>query len=101
MNMISFCEQLENAEALTNDSSMRKVPLKDCKKKSPKGISGDLYCMLHRKGNHATEECDTLKAQAKKLKSGNSSGGYKSKNKTWNCKDDDKFKKAVKQELKL
>ena len=36
------------------------------------------------------------------MKSGDSSESYyKSKNKTWKRKDDDKFKKAVKQELKL
>ena len=35
------------------------------------------------------------------MKSGDGSDGYKSKNKTWKCKDNEKFKKAVKQELKL
>ena len=26
------------------------------------------YCMLHGKGNHSTEDCHTLKAQAKRMK---------------------------------
>jgi hypothetical protein len=100
--LIAFCEQLENAEALTNDPKTRTVSYKDkSKSKSNKSKSGDLYCMLHGKGNHKTEDCNTLKSQAKKIKSGDKSGSYQSKNKSWNRKDDSKFKKAVKQELKL
>ena len=100
-HVIVFCEQLENAEAISKDRNTRKVSTKDLKKKSFKDKSGDLYCMLHGKGNHATSDCKTLKAQAKKMKSGDNSSDYKSKNKTWKRKDDEKFKKAVKQELKL
>ena len=42
-------------------------------------------------GNHSTDECDTLKEQAAKLKSGDSNGNGKKKfgNKTWTRKAND------------
>jgi hypothetical protein len=46
------------------------------------------YCMLHGKGSHSTDECKTLKSEAKRLKDGKSKGD--SKNKTWKRKDDKK-----------
>ena len=59
--------------------------------------------MLHGRGNHSTEDCITLKNQAKKMKedggSSKGSSSYKSKNKSW--KKDDNFRKAVKEEVKL
>jgi len=47
------------------------------------------YCMLHGKGYHSTEECKTLKAEAKRLKE-NKSGKGETKNKTWKRKDEKK-----------
>jgi hypothetical protein len=49
--------------------------------------------MLHGKGNHSTEECRNMQAQAKRMKTnGGDSKPSGSKNKTWNRKDGDKKK---------
>ena len=84
--------------------------------KKNNNTSGQKFCLLHGNNNtHATNECNTLKAQAKKLKgdTGGNAGKAKGKgkNKTWNNKSKDKtdkskgevaafVKKAVKDGLK-
>jgi hypothetical protein len=56
------------------------------KKKSGNNKSGGKYCMLHSNCSHSTEECNTLKEQAKKLKTGSSGSDKKFSNKIWTCK---------------
>jgi hypothetical protein len=56
------------------------------KKKSGGNKSGSKYCMLHGNCSHSTEECNPLKEQAKKLKTGSSGSDKKFGNKTWTCK---------------
>jgi hypothetical protein len=45
--------------------------------------------MLHRNCSHSTEEYNTLKEQAKKLKTGSPGSNKKFGNKTWTCKASD------------
>ena len=91
-DVVTFMERIEAAEEFDGT----KVSSNDKKKKSSKSdksdkykkpnANGDLYCMLHGKGNHATEDCIKLKNEAKKLKSGSgdkSKSKPKSTNKTW------------------
>jgi len=84
--------------------------------KKNNNTSGQKFCLLHGNNNtHTTNECNTLKAQAKKLKgdTGGNAGKAKGKgkNKTWNDKSEDEtdkskgelaafIKKAVKDRLK-
>jgi len=84
--------------------------------KKNNNTSGQKFCLLHGNNNsHTTDECNTLKAQAKKLKgdTGRNAGKAKGKgkNKTWNNKSKDEtdkskgelaafVKKAVKDGLK-
>ena len=69
------------------------------KSKRSNNSNGEQYCMLHGKGNHTTEDCIKLKAEAKRLK-GNSNGDssgknyQKGKNKTWERKANDAGGKA-------
>jgi hypothetical protein len=69
------------------------------KSKRSNNSNGEQYCMLHGKGNHDTEDCIKLKAEAKRLK-GNSnkeSSGknyQKNKNKTWERKANEAGGKA-------
>ena len=85
VEVVDFMENVESAE----DFDGSKI---DSKKKSSKTIAkpsknGELYCMLHGKGNHSTQECNQLKEQAKRMKSNrsnNATGGKTiHKNKTW------------------
>ena len=55
------------------------------------GGSKELYCMLHGKGNHASEDCHKLKDSVKKLKAGPSSGSKgksDDKKSNWKAKAD-------------
>ena len=89
-HVVAFMERIESAEEFDGT----KVVSNDKKKKSNKSdkadkykkpsANGELYCMLHGKGNHATEDCIKLKNEAKKMKSGSSSGDKSSKSKSNN-----------------
>ena len=93
MEVVDFMEGIETAE----DFNGTTVPKKPAKKNSSnnKSLTSSMekYCMLHGKGSHSTEECQKLKAEAKRLKSGTySSGDSKpkfSKNKSWSRKAND------------
>ena len=73
-----FCKFMEQVEA---HKGMKVIPSPQSKKSECSKSSGskkrgreqveqevEKYWMLHRKGNHNTEECHTLKAQAKYMK---------------------------------
>jgi len=118
---------MENTEMSTDFYSDNKKKIAQAAGEAKKGngkkatkknnnTSGQMFCLLHGNNNaHATDECNTLKAQAKKLK-GNTGGNAgkakgKGKNKTWNNKSKDEtdkskgelaafVKKAVKDGLK-
>lgn len=96
--VVDFLERIETAEDFHPDKQKQvsnkhkgKVQKHGSNNNHAKG-NGDKYCMLHGKGNHSTEECRNMLAQAKRMKTNGGaskpSGG--SKNKTWNRKDGDK-----------
>jgi hypothetical protein len=97
-----FLEQLETAEdfdpdkqkQVNNNNNNNKNKGKMQKQGSNNNAkNGDKYCMLHGKGNHSTDECRNMQAQAKRMKTnGGDSKPSGSKNKTWNRKDGDKKK---------
>ena len=98
LQVVEFMENIETAEDFDGTPVPKK---KDAKKSSSSNkasliAASEKYCMLHGKGNHSTEECQKLKAEAKRLKSGSSSGGSQNKNygsKTWKrSASDDKAK---------
>lgn len=104
--VVGFMERIETAE----DFDGNKVPTKDKsisgripKKKPSSSSTGKQtkYCTLHGKGNHSTEECMKLKADAKRHKSGNFSHGNGGKygNKTWSRKQGDDSRNTSKKEL--
>ena len=67
--------------------------------KKNNNTSGQKFCLLHGNNNtHTTDECNALKAQAKKLKdeTGGNTGKAKGKgkNKTWNNKSKDETGKS-------
>jgi len=122
--IVQFMENIEMSEDFDGDAKKKIAQAageakKGNGKKSIKknnNTSGQKFCLLHGNSNtHATDECNTLKAQAKKLKgdTGGNAGKAKGKgkNKTWNNKSKDKtdkskgklaafVKKAVKDGLK-
>ena len=73
-----FCERMEQVEAhegtkVTSSSSNKKSERSKSsgsKKRNREQVEQEVekYCMLHGKGNHSTEDCRTLKAQAKRMK---------------------------------
>ena len=91
--VISFMENIEATEEFDDsEDTKKKSSSKSSKKGKPKSNntdSGELYCMLHGKGNHASEDCHKLKDSVKRLK-GNSeskSGSSNGKGKTdWKAK---------------
>ena len=82
--VVDFLENVESAEEFDHSKDSKKANTKSSKTKKESGRQG-AYCMLHGQGNHSTEDCIKLKAEAKRLKSGNSSSGQKSQKagKTW------------------
>jgi hypothetical protein len=106
--LIEFAERMETAEALDGKKPSNHVSNKGNDKKRSsssnyKDKSGQLYCLLHGKGNHGTDECNAMKSQAKKMKtshSSNSNSNSNYKSKSWKSKDYD-VKKRVKQELQV
>jgi len=122
--IVQFMENIEMSEDFDGDAKKKIAQAAgDAKKcngkkatKKNNNTSGQKLCLLHGNNNtHTTNECNTLKAQAKKLK-GNTGGNAgkvkgKGKNKTWNNKSEDEtdkskgelaafVKKAVKDGLK-
>ena len=106
--LLSFCERMETAEAISNpvvhkpgkrNKDERNGKNRDAKKgrngkeNTSNGSSkdGNKYCMVHGKNNtHTTDQCNTLKAKIKG--DGDKSNG--SQNKTWSKKADDAKKKT-------
>jgi len=103
--VLAFCERLEGLEKDSASSTKKSNNNNGSSSKKPyKGQSnGDNHCMLHGKGNHDTNGCKVLQAQAKRLKaSGNDSGGYQKRsgnyqNKSWNRKANDSNDKSKKE----
>ena len=101
MNMASLLEFCQRLEDLPEFQPVERKPSStDNKKKSSpkKSTGGDKYCLIHGKGSHDSNDCNTLKAQAKRLKddrSSKSDGG--SKNKSWSRKSEEDKKKSAKQ----
>ena len=93
--VVDFMERIESSEDFDNDKKTTKVAAtKGNKKKSSNdsdGKKGSHYCMLHGNNNtHDTSECNTLKAQAKKLKGNNDNANNgKHQNKSWKNKSKD------------
>jgi len=97
--IVKFMEKIETSEDFDGDAKKKiaqaagEAKKGNCKKAAKKNnnTSGQKFCLLHGNNNtHTTDECNTLKAQAKKLK-GNSGGNVgkakgKGKDKTWNSK---------------
>ena len=106
--VIDFMENIEEAEGFdgttvsnskNNNGKKPAATKKNTSSNSPSATNQ--YCMLHGQGNHSTEECNALKAEAKKLKGKKNSGSNnKSKSsgkKDWTKKADDSKKKATKE----
>jgi hypothetical protein len=104
-DLVTMMENIEASEEFVGDKSESNKKKgssssnNNTKGKRSSSSNGEQYCMLHGKGNHATEDCIKLKAEAKRLK-GNSdkeSSGknyQKSKNKTWERKSNEASGKA-------
>ena len=92
---VDFLENIESSKDFDGTKVETKKKSASTKNKSKgSSSSGEHYCMLHGKGNHSTEDCVKLKAEAKRLKSnssGKKSSGGKSNDKSW----DDKASKAA------
>ena len=110
MQVVTFMERIETSEDFdpAKDSSVKKA---EGKKKSGKngsaksgGGDGQKFCLLHGKGNHSSDDCMKLKAEAKRLKTSNEKGNSngrkfdKAPNKTWTRKADE-AKQAAKKDL--
>ena len=100
--VVEFMERIEATEDFEenpkpktkNGSGKKSNGSKNSSKKEPGEL---LYCSLHGKGNHSTDECKSIQKEVKRLKTdraGNSSGSGKSTNKTWSKKANDEKKKA-------
>ena len=96
VQVVDFLERIEQSEdfdgqKVDHSQKTNGNGKKGSSKKQSNGKPGGKYCMLHGKGSHTTEECHTLKEQAKKMKSdsSDSSGKKKFGNKTWTRKADD------------
>ena len=89
-DVVDFLENIESAEDFEGTKVEDKKKKSSTKTKSKgSSSSGELYCMLHGKGNHATEDCVKLKAEAKRLKSGSSDkkkSSDKKSDKSWGQK---------------
>ena len=100
--VIEFMEQIEATEEFdpspktkTKDGQGKKGNKNSGSKKE----SGEvLYCALHGKGSHSTNDCKTIQSEVKRLKterSGSQQGSNnKSSSKTWSKKANDEKKKA-------
>ena len=94
--VVTFMEQIETSEDFdpekktnNNNKDTKKGAAK--KKANNKNDDGSFYCMMHGNNTtHDTSDCISLKAQVKKMKSGNegSAKNGKSKNKTWKNKSE-------------
>jgi hypothetical protein len=110
--VVAFMEQIEASEDFDADKKVvanGKKNNNNNKKKNGNNNNtsgdGEHYCMMHGKNStHSTADCNTLKAQVKKIKgnnggsNGNGNGNGKSKNKTWkndSKKDTDDSKKEL------
>ena len=106
--VVAFMEQIEASEDFDADKKVvanGKKNNNNNKKKNGNNNNtsgdGEHYCMMHGKNStHSTADCNTLKAQVKKIKgnNGGSNGNGKSKNKTWkndSKKDTDDSKKEL------
>ena len=105
--IVQFMENIEMSEDFDGDAKKKiaqasgEAKIVNDKKATKKNnnTSGQKFCLLHGNNNtHTTDECNTLKAQAKKLK-GNTGGNAgkakgKGKNKTWNNKSKDVTNKS-------
>ncbi|MGK7310709.1 MAG: hypothetical protein ACN0LA_00580, partial [Candidatus Longimicrobiales bacterium M2_2A_002] len=84
VELVSFLEQIETAEDFTPEKVVKfDKNNKDSKngsshKKNNKG-EGSLYCSIHGKGNHKTDDCNTIKRLATRK-------NKESPNKSWNRK---------------
>lgn len=73
-DFVEFCERLERIEAQegnnpTNGGGKRKKPEQKSENGKRKNSGGSKFCMLHGENRtHTTEECRTLKFQAKKMR---------------------------------
>ena len=102
--VVAFMERIEMSEDFDADKKVVKVNNQKTnnnkKKNTSTGSGGSKYCMLHGNCSHSTEECNTLKAEAKKLKGnsyGNNSSNGRSKNKTWTKKGQQESEKSQKE----
>jgi len=105
--IVQLMENIEMSEDFHGDNK-KKIAQAAGEAKKGKGkkamkknnnTSGQKFCLLHDNNNtHTTDECNTLKAQAKKLKgdTGGNTGKAKGKgkNKTWNDKSEDETDKS-------
>ena len=111
LETVKFMENIEMSEDFDGDNKKKIDQVAgEAKKgngkkavKNNNNTSGQKFCLLHGNNNtHAMDECNMLKAQAKKLKdnTGGNSGKAKGKgkNKTWKNKSKDKTDKS-KEEL--
>jgi hypothetical protein len=105
MDVVAFCERMEEAEDFTpvttsNNSSKKTSSIP---RKTPKHSDAMKYCLVHGKNmSHNSDGCHMLKEFADNKKSGYASGHKRkpeSRNKTWSRKADENKKKA-KGELK-
>jgi hypothetical protein len=112
MEVVNFLEQIETSEDFDSDKQKQVVPNNNNKNKGKPqkqgsnnnnaNGNGGKYCMLHGKGNHSTEECRNMQAQAKRMKTNGgeakSTTGGGSKNKTWSRKSENN-KSVTKKEI--
>lgn len=88
--VVDFMEQIEASEdfdgqRVDNNKGKSNNNNNNSKKKGNSSKEGK-WCMLHGKGSHTTDECNTLKEQTKKLKGNHEKSGKSYGNKTWSRK---------------
>jgi hypothetical protein len=103
--LIQFAQRMEESEQIKGEKGQKRSSpsySSDSRKKSKDKRSyqirtdGTLYCKIHGKGNHKTDDCKQIAYLLKKSEK-KDDNGFKSKNKTWK-KDD--YKKKSKEEVK-
>ncbi len=97
---VKALENIETAEENLPDDNAAKGNGKSKKLAKTGNGGGQKYCALHGKGSHTTDECKSMQAQVKKMKSSNyKSDGNKKPygNKTWTKKAEDSKYKSKKE----
>ena len=99
--LLEFCERMEELPeykpvAKSDNHGKKKSSNGNNNKKSNRNHgSSEKYCLIHGTGSHDSNDCHTLKAQAKRMKGDRGdSKSSPSKNKSWSRQSEDSKKKG-------